>query len=305
MLMDGAYATPTVAENVILDDGDGDPSGDGAYRKSAGLHPHEGTIQVVAGHGGAGLGRKGTMPVMKRVIVEHGSVIVDIEGDTLTAVMVNKFGETRDLVSLVKRGTVTPVRIANPRQLPPYEPPAKKLGREIQNQFRMAKDAKPLIGQHEQWHYLTGSHPPANWTEFDFVPEGWKEGQAGFGYGDDDDATPLADMENKYTAVYVRAEFPEVEDPQAELGLVINYDDAFIAYLNGHEVLRVGVKQGSGPKAKGIDSHEAEGYEFFPLKDARKFLRRDENVLAIEGHNTGVGSSDFTLDPYLVTIPQP
>ena len=25
MLMDGAYATPTVAENVILDDGDGDP----------------------------------------------------------------------------------------------------------------------------------------------------------------------------------------------------------------------------------------------------------------------------------------
>ena len=29
MLMDGAYATPTVANNVILDDGDGDPNGDG------------------------------------------------------------------------------------------------------------------------------------------------------------------------------------------------------------------------------------------------------------------------------------
>ena len=39
MLMDGAYATPTVAEGVILDDGDGDPHGNRSYRKSAGLPP--------------------------------------------------------------------------------------------------------------------------------------------------------------------------------------------------------------------------------------------------------------------------
>jgi hypothetical protein len=39
MLMDGADATPTVAEGVILDDGDGDPHGNRSYRKSAGLPP--------------------------------------------------------------------------------------------------------------------------------------------------------------------------------------------------------------------------------------------------------------------------
>ena len=33
------------------------------------------------------------MPVMKKIIVEHGSVLIDIEGNTLTGRMINKFGE--------------------------------------------------------------------------------------------------------------------------------------------------------------------------------------------------------------------
>ena len=120
MLMDGAYATPTVAENFIFDDGDGDPAGDGAYRKSYGLNPHNGTVQVVAGIGGMGVGRGGTMPVMKRIIVENGSVLVDIVDDTLTAVMINSQGVQQDHFSIVKQGTVVPARIAKPKQLPLY-----------------------------------------------------------------------------------------------------------------------------------------------------------------------------------------
>jgi hypothetical protein len=124
MLTDGAYATPTVAENVILDDGDGDPKGDGAYKKSAGLHPNQGAVQVVTGNGGAGTSRKGTMPIMKRVSLENGSVLVNIQGDTLTAIHLTRTGEKQDLFSIVKRGQVTPNRLSNPRQLPPYAPPA-------------------------------------------------------------------------------------------------------------------------------------------------------------------------------------
>lgn len=120
MLIDGAYGTPTVAENFVLDDGDGDPAGDGAYRKSEGIHANEGAVQVVAGHGGAGMGRIGTSPIMKRVFVEHGSVIVDVAGDTLTAIMLNSDGKQRDLFSMVKRGKVTPKRLEKPRQLGPY-----------------------------------------------------------------------------------------------------------------------------------------------------------------------------------------
>src|SRR5688572_22310185 len=39
MLIDGAYSTPTTARGVVLDDGDGNPAGDGAYLKGAGLQP--------------------------------------------------------------------------------------------------------------------------------------------------------------------------------------------------------------------------------------------------------------------------
>src|SRR5688500_4107699 len=130
MLMDGAYATPTVAENVILNDGDGDPTGDGPYRKSAGIHPNEGTVQVVAGHGGTTVRRKGTMPVMRRIIVEHGSVLIDIAGDTLTGMMINKYGERRDLFAIVKRGEVTPTRITNPWQPEKWSPPKGPDGRD-------------------------------------------------------------------------------------------------------------------------------------------------------------------------------
>ena len=118
MLIDGAYATPTSAEGVVLDDGDGDPSGDGAYRKGGGRRPHEGTVAIVTGHGGTGLGRKGTMPIMRRVIYpEHGSVIVDVHGDTATAIMLNSKGEQRDRFRIVKRGAVTPKRVIDPFQL--------------------------------------------------------------------------------------------------------------------------------------------------------------------------------------------
>ena len=116
MLVDGAYETPTTADGVILDDGDGNPDGDGAYAKSAGLHPHEGTIQIVTGHGGASLSRRGTMPIMREIILEHGSTMLDLRGDTLVGRMVDKNNDVRDVFSIVKRGEVTVSRMENPWQ---------------------------------------------------------------------------------------------------------------------------------------------------------------------------------------------
>lgn len=83
---------------------------------------------------------------------------------------------------------------------------------------------------------------------------------------------------------------------------MINYDDAFIAYLNGKEVLRVGVGQGRDARSRSIASHEAKGYTYFPLEGAADLLLSEDNMLAIEGHNVKPSSSDFTLDPYLVVI---
>lgn len=121
MLIDGAYDTPTVAEGVIIDDGDGKPSGDGPYRKSKGLQPHNGTVAIVAGHGGAGVSRKGTMPIMREIVVENGSLILDIKDDTLTGTMIDLRGKERDEFQMVKRGTVENRPIENPWQ-PEHDP---------------------------------------------------------------------------------------------------------------------------------------------------------------------------------------
>ncbi|WP_166996014.1 metallophosphoesterase [Pseudomaricurvus alkylphenolicus] len=114
MLIDKAYHTPTTSEGVVLDDGDGHMHGDGAYHKSHGLNPHEGTAQIVTGHGGAPLARIGAMPVMRQSILEHGSMIIDIEGDTLTAKNIGVSGRVIDEFHLVKKGRVKPTIVKNP-----------------------------------------------------------------------------------------------------------------------------------------------------------------------------------------------
>ena len=300
MLMDGAYATPTFAENVILDDGDGYIRGDGAYKKSAGLNPNEGTVQVVTGNGGQSLGRKGTMPVMRKIVVEHGSVIMDIDGDTLSAIMLNKFGEERDQFSLIKRGRVTPRRITNPWQPPVLRKPTLPGGKEPEQE--PPDDFVDVIPKHSIWQYLAGAHPAdAAWTKLGFDGKDWKLGQAGFGYGNKEVRTLLSDMRTNYSVVYIRQEF-EIEhaDHIAEIGLMINYDDAFIAYLNGKEVVRKGVGKGSGKTASDIKAHDPGRYSYYPLADYEKHLKDGLNVLAIEGHNASLTSSDFVLDPYLL-----
>jgi hypothetical protein len=299
MLIDGAYATPTVAEGVVLDDGEGDPTTGEPYRKSAGLTPNSGNLQVVAGHGGTTLGRKGTLPLMRKTIVEHGSVILDIDGDTLRGTMLNKFGEVRDVFGLVKRGNVTHQRLFNPWQPAPWKKP-RSAGEDTPAE--PPEDFFVAIEKYSEWAYLAGSHPEGHkWTEIKFDTKGWKRGQAPFGYSYKEARTVLDDMKGAYSSLYLRHEFVvEQADYIAELGLMINYDDGFVAYLNGKEVVRKGVGKGSGKDAQQIKSHDATKYGYFPLKDFEKHLRDGVNVLAIEGHNSSLDSHDFLIDPYLL-----
>ncbi|MBN2317282.1 MAG: PQQ-binding-like beta-propeller repeat protein, partial [Sedimentisphaerales bacterium] len=160
---------------------------------------------------------------------------------------------------------------------------------------------QPMIGQGDDWQYMAGDHPSREWAQPDFEARGWKNSSAGFGFGDDDDETVLEDMRDRYSVVYIRKSFRVSDIGNInELGLVINYDDAFIAYLNGKEILRAGVGKGSGARASDIDSHEADGYVYFRIVDPSNLLREGVNMLAIEGHNDSVKSSDFSLDPYLI-----
>lgn len=185
-----------------------------------------------------------------------------------------------------------------------------------------------LIKPYETWRFLAGGEPGPDWTKAAFDDSKWKEKEAGFGYGGIDNSTFLDDMKGRYSTVYVRKAF-DLKDAKSvkDLALIINYDDAFIAYLNGKEVVRVGVDKGAGINAKGIHVHEPSGPayswekefaliregavgglsegeplapEFFSLKKHVGLLKNGKNILAIETHNASRDSKAFTVDPYLV-----
>jgi hypothetical protein len=149
-----------------------------------------------------------------------------------------------------------------------------------------------LIPPGAEWRFFRGSaEPPANWRDLGFSDASWERGPAGFGYGDFDDATEILDMEGSYLELYIRTTFQMEDRTEIErLQLTVNYDDAFVAYLNGVEVAR-----GNFPIAF---THEAGVPETFDITDLTP-LRDGTNVLAIEGYNSDLGSSDFSLAPSL------
>lgn len=165
-----------------------------------------------------------------------------------------------------------------------------------------------LIPAGAQWRYRKGtgelSTPPGAWKEPGFDDSSWLTGPVGIGYGDGDDATDLSgDMPNGYLSVAVRRAFnlsAAALNQIDELVLAINFDDGFVAYLNGVEVARSGLPGEIGelvPHDTPAVGHEAGSEELFLLPRAR--LVAGLNVLAVQGHNSAIDSSDFSLAPRL------
>ncbi|MEP2774676.1 MAG: metallophosphoesterase [Luteolibacter sp.] len=165
---------------------------------------------------------------------------------------------------------------------------------------RAVKFHGPII----QWHDDPTTVASFSWIE-ELAPGAvplpdWREGQAGFGYGDADDLTELGDMKGHYKRVYVAKEFHVRKVPKgADIRLGMRFDDAFIAYINGQELVRSGNITGAGMGAKVTRNHEAEGEEIFTIPNAARYLKGGRNVICIEGHNVRSSSSDFTLQPRL------
>jgi hypothetical protein len=131
-LLNGAYGTPTVSANGVLDDGTGDPFKGGPYHKVPGLEANSGTVQIVAGHGGQALSRKEhPSPVMWKTITEWGSVMVNVNGRTLTAMMLDADGKERDTVQIVKDAKSVPKKIAVPKAPGVPEGPLKMKSRVV------------------------------------------------------------------------------------------------------------------------------------------------------------------------------
>lgn len=163
------------------------------------------------------------------------------------------------------------------------------------------------------WRYFRGvSEPPSNWAILGFIDSGWEMGPSGFGYGDDDDNTILdagnpPAMLNNYASIYIRRTFNVVNVAAVtSVTLSVDYDDAYVCYLNGAEVARSANISGTPPAFDALASagHEASGGDSTPqpphvTNPSPSSLQSGANVIACQGHNQTLGSSDFSLIPEL------
>jgi hypothetical protein len=159
----------------------------------------------------------------------------------------------------------------------------------------------------DTWKYFVGtSEPQTDWYTLSFVDTSWTEGPGGIGYGDGDDITQIEST----ISLYMRIKF-FVLDTSVISKAVFNmdYDDAFVAYLNGVEIARSNIGSPGDHPAYNETSeqlHEATMYaggspEYFYLtmQQTADLFIPGENVLAVQVHNESITSSDLSSIPFL------
>lgn len=167
--------------------------------------------------------------------------------------------------------------------------------------------SRTLINQGDSFQYLLPtSEPNSNWTAIDFDDSNWLQGFSGFGYSDGDDNTIIP---SGTQSVFLRKTFTiNALDDITSVILDIDYDDAFVAYINGIEVARANINGVPPPYNSGtIQDHEAQMYsggkpDRFLVTDYSSILQEGENILTIQAHNINSNSSDFTIIPFLSAI---
>ncbi len=151
------------------------------------------------------------------------------------------------------------------------------------------------------WKYHIGvSEPPTAWKTVNFNDTTWPEGEGSIGYNDGDDNTIIAPTES----LYMRRKFDVTDKSKVESMIFhADYDDGFVAYLNGIEIARANL-EGTPPPydAWTPEFREALMYQgglpvafYLDQSDIQPLLNDGENVLVIQTHNyEGLISSDMT-----------
>jgi hypothetical protein len=147
----------------------------------------------------------------------------------------------------------------------------------------------------------TGLTDPANIAQ-------WSTGQTGFGFGDRFDELVRTtvnprDKCTECTSLLVRIPFQiDIASQIEQLTLRMKYDDGFVAYLNGTEVVRARV-DGTPTYDASASTHSntaAVQFENFNISASAHLLQDGQNMLAIHAINSSPTSNDMLLMPALI-----
>ena len=163
-------------------------------------------------------------------------------------------------------------------------------------------DWVPAVNFGTSWHYNEGSDQiPDNWKSPDFDISDWLAGYTPIGFGDDDDMTII----DPVLSLYMRINFQVVDIENIIYGLLhMDYDDGFVAYLNGQEFARDNIIGSPPAFDQGtITWREASminggAPSLFWVDSTDTWLNEGQNVLALQVHNFNSSSSDLSCIPF-------
>lgn len=154
------------------------------------------------------------------------------------------------------------------------------------------------------WRWFAGPAAPTGaWTTLGYDDGAWAAGPAPLGYGEARIATPVpygGNAAHRWVTTYLRHRFTRSAATAVTAALLqADYDDGFVAYLNGVEVARRGLPLGPVAWESLAVNHESGTFETIPLSDPSA-VQPGDNVLVIELHQQSPSSSDLLWDASLV-----
>ncbi len=153
------------------------------------------------------------------------------------------------------------------------------------------------------WRYKSNADPGVGWNTSTFDDQNWQQGKGGLGYGDNDDRTEISAA----LSVFLRKKFTITNrDKVKDAILHVDYDDGFIAYLNGVEIARstMGNLTTVPYTQPSAGLHEALLYQgqvpegFALTAQQLSLLVSGENTLAVQVHNESISSSDLSSNVF-------
>jgi len=168
--------------------------------------------------------------------------------------------------------------------------------------IRFSTYARTIIDRGDSWRYIIPTTTTSSsWIDEEYSDVSWFLGQSGFGYGDNDDHTIVPAGTR---SIFLRKKFTisNVEDIE-EVLLDIDYDDGFVAYVNGVEIARANI-EGERPPFNALPETDREATIYNGVPPVRYIIPKDilksgSNTIAIQAHNISNFSSDFTIIPFL------
>jgi alkaline phosphatase D len=168
-----------------------------------------------------------------------------------------------------------------------------------------AEAAGILIPKLSTWKFFADTlYPDSTWKQSSYDDSSWLSGPGILGFGEAYISTPVPygpDSTNKYLTTCFRQTFQFNSDPAkiTRLTLSANYDDGFVAYLNGQEIALKSLPIGPMVYSTTAISHEGGIYESIDISSFANVLFQGNNVLAVEVHQTAPTSSDLVWDAEL------